>query len=78
MTTAIEKYKPTEAALADLESRYKGIVFDVTLPKGMQEALAINDARGALRTFRSTYGYCEEFYGIIKAIDGYFDFIGEV
>lgn len=40
MTTAIKKYEPTEAALTDLESRYKGIVFDVTTPKGMQEAQA--------------------------------------
>lgn len=40
MTTAIEKYSPTEAALVDLEARYKGIVFIVTTPKGMQDANA--------------------------------------
>lgn len=40
MTTTIAKYSPMEAAIADLTSRYKGIVFDVKTPKGMAEAKA--------------------------------------
>lgn len=39
-TTEIVAYKPTEAVLADLASRYKGAVFDVTTIQGMQEAKA--------------------------------------
>ena len=34
----IESYSPTKAALADLTSRFKGLVFDVTTPKGMADA----------------------------------------
>lgn len=36
--TSIVSYSATEAALSDLASRYKGVVFDVTTAKGMQEA----------------------------------------
>lgn len=38
MNTEIAAYTPTKAALADLASRYKGLVFEVTTPKGMVEA----------------------------------------
>lgn len=38
MNTEIAAYTPTKAALANLASRYKGLVFDVTTPKGMVEA----------------------------------------
>lgn len=38
--TEIVSYTPTRAALADLTSRYKGLVFDVTKADGMREAKA--------------------------------------
>lgn len=37
-TKAIVAFNSTEAALSDLTARYKGVVFDVTKPDGMQEA----------------------------------------
>lgn len=40
MSNEIVAYQATEAALTDLASRYKDMVFDVTVPKGMQEAKA--------------------------------------
>lgn len=49
MTTAIQEYSKTDAALADLASRYKGVVFDVATTKGMQEA---RTARAELRSYR--------------------------
>ena len=39
-TTAIAAYSATEAALSDLTSKYKGVVYAVTTPDGMQEAKA--------------------------------------
>lgn len=49
MTTAITEYSKTDAALADLAGRFKGVVFDVKDPKGMQEA---RHARAELRNYR--------------------------
>lgn len=49
MTTAIQEYSKTDAALAELASRYKGVVFDVTTTAGMQEA---RTARAELRGYR--------------------------
>jgi hypothetical protein len=49
MTTAIQEYSKTDAALADLAARYRGIVFDVKTPTGMQEA---KSARAELRGYR--------------------------
>ena len=40
MNTEIAAYNPTKAALVDLAARYKGLVFEVTTPKGMAEAKA--------------------------------------
>jgi len=40
MNTEIAAYNPTKAALADLTTRYKGLVFDVRTPKGMTDAKA--------------------------------------
>ena len=40
MNTEIVAYNATKAALADLTARYKGLVFEVTTPKGMAEAKA--------------------------------------
>jgi hypothetical protein len=40
MNTEIAAYKPTEAVLADLASKYKGLVFDVKTEQGMADAKA--------------------------------------
>lgn len=50
MATEIAEYSKTEAALADLRSKYKDVVFDVTTTKGMTEAKV---ARAELRTLRT-------------------------
>ena len=50
MTTAIAEYSQTEGALADLASRYKGVVFNVATPAGMAEA---RKGRAELRTLRT-------------------------
>lgn len=49
MTTQIAEYSPTEAALADLRSRYEAVVFDTSTSKGMQEAIA---GRAEIRGYR--------------------------
>jgi colicin import membrane protein len=49
MTTAIQEYSKTDAALADLASRFKGVVYDVTTVKGLQEA---RTARAEIRGYR--------------------------
>jgi colicin import membrane protein len=49
MTTAIQEYSRTDSALAELANRYKGVVYDVADPKGMQEAKA---ARAEIRGYR--------------------------
>lgn len=49
MTTAIVEYSKTDAALADLAQRYKGVVFDVTAREGMHTAVK---GRAELRTYR--------------------------
>lgn len=49
MTTSIKEYSPTEAALADLAGRYKGVLFEVETPAGLATA---KKARGELRTYR--------------------------
>lgn len=49
MSTSVTEYSKTDAALSDLAQRYKGIVFDVTTTKGMQEARV---ARAELRGYR--------------------------
>ena len=45
----IIEYKPTAAALAELEVKYRGIVFDVATAKGLTEAKA---ARAEIRGYR--------------------------
>lgn len=49
MTTQITEYSKTDAALAELSSRYSRAVFDVTTTKGMQDA---KEARAELRGYR--------------------------
>lgn len=49
MTTGIIEYSKTDAALADLASRYKGVVFDVTTREGMEAA---RKGRAELRGYR--------------------------
>jgi colicin import membrane protein len=49
MATEIVEYSPTEQALADLRSRFTGVVFDVATTKGMAEA---KTARAELRKYR--------------------------
>jgi colicin import membrane protein len=49
MSTQIVEYSQTEAALADLASRYKGVLFDVTTPTGMSEA---KRSRAEIRDYR--------------------------
>ena len=49
MSTQIAEYSPTEAALADLRSRYEAVVFDTSTSKGMQEAIA---GRAEIRGYR--------------------------
>lgn len=44
MTTEIVSYRPTEAVVADLAAKYAKVVFDVTVPSGMNAAkLAYKD-----------------------------------
>ncbi len=50
MTLAITEYSPTEAALADLSNRFKGVVFNVSTTKGMEEA---RKARAEIRGYRT-------------------------
>ncbi|CAA2366800.1 hypothetical protein [Xanthomonas phage Olaya] len=45
-TAAMQELESVEAGLADLAAKYKGVVFDVTTTKGMDEAKA---ARAAIR-----------------------------
>ena len=49
-TTAIAEYSKTEAALADLNTRYSMVVFDVTTTKGMVEA---KTARAEIKGYRT-------------------------
>ena len=49
MATSIQEYSPTEAALADLAGRYKGVLFEVQTPAGLATA---KKARAELRTYR--------------------------
>lgn len=51
MTTSIVEYSATEAALADLAQKYKGVVFDVTVAEGMKSA---KEARKELAGYRIT------------------------
>lgn len=47
MTTSIVEYSATEAALAELSQRYKGVVYDVKVPTQLAAAKAArNDIRG--------------------------------
>ena len=49
MSTSIVEYSATEAALADLAQKYKGVVFNVTAPEGMKSA---KEARKELAGYR--------------------------
>ena len=40
MTTSIQEYSATEAALAELAGRYKGVVYEVSTREGMKAAVA--------------------------------------
>lgn len=51
MTTAITEYNQTEAALADLKSRYGNLVFDVKTTAGLAEA---KKARAEIRGYRTS------------------------
>lgn len=46
----IVEYNPTAIALTDLSDRFKGIVFDVTIPDGMRAA---KEARNEIRSYRT-------------------------
>jgi colicin import membrane protein len=61
MTTEIAEYSKTEAALADLEQKYKGVVFDVTTAEGMQTA---RKGRAEIRKYRTSL---EDLRKAIKA-----------
>lgn len=61
MTTEIVEYSKTEAALADLGQRYKGVVFDVTTREGMQAAIK---GRAEIRKYRTSL---EDLRKAIKA-----------
>lgn len=50
MSTQIQEYSPTEAALAELGEKYKGVVYDVTTKEGMAAAKA---GRNELRGYRT-------------------------
>ena len=50
MTTAIQEYSQTEAALADLRQRYGNVVFDVATTKGMDVA---KKGRAEIRGYRT-------------------------
>jgi hypothetical protein len=49
MSTSIQEYSKTEAALATLRASYKDVVYDVTTRDGMKSA---KDARAEIRTWR--------------------------
>lgn len=49
MTTSIAEYSATDAALAELRTKYEAVVFDVTTTKGMDQA---KKARAELREHR--------------------------
>lgn len=51
MATEIVEYSKTEAALADLAHRYKGVVFDISTKEGMQEA---RRGRAEIRGYRTS------------------------
>jgi len=51
MTTGIAEYNQTEAALADLSSRYGGVIFEVSTTKGIDEA---KKARAEVRGYRTS------------------------
>jgi colicin import membrane protein len=51
MTTQIAEYSQTEAALADLASRYKGVVYDMTTKEGLAAA---KTGRNELRGYRTS------------------------
>lgn len=51
MSTEIQEYSQTEAALADLRSRYDGVVFEVATTKGMDAA---KKARAEVRGYRTS------------------------
>ena len=53
MTTSIVEYSPTEAALAELATRYKGVVYEVSKPEGMKAARA---ARAEIKALRVALG----------------------
>lgn len=50
MKTQIAEYSPTAAALADLNTRYSGVVFDVGTTKGMTDA---KKARAEIKGYRT-------------------------
>lgn len=49
MSTAIQEYSKTDAALAELAQRYKGVLFDVSTREGMQTAVK---GRAEIRGYR--------------------------
>jgi hypothetical protein len=49
VNTAVAKFDRVAAGLADLQSKYQGVLFEVATPKGMKDALA---ARAAIRAPR--------------------------
>ena len=49
MGTSIAEYSPTEAALAELATRYKGVLYEVSKPEGMKAARAARAEIKALR-----------------------------
>ncbi len=50
MTTEIVEYNATRTALAALNQTYKGIIFDVSTAKGMDEA---KNARADIKRYRT-------------------------
>lgn len=49
MTTEIQEYSQTEAAIATLQDNYGGVIWDVTIPSELEQARA---ARREIRTYR--------------------------
>jgi hypothetical protein len=49
MTTSIVEYSETEAALATLAQKYKGVVFQIATPQGMRDA---KESRKDIATYR--------------------------
>lgn len=49
MTTTIAEYSKTDAALSDLATRYKDVIFQVTTKDGMEDA---KKSRAEIRTYR--------------------------